>query len=325
MIISEIDKFDVSIEVIPNGLEKYMSFNGLQLSLVKQKGVNPYEYVDSFDKFDKCELPSKKKIYSSLKGKEISNKDYARSKKVWKAFKMKNLGDYHDLYLKTDVLLLCDVFEKFISVYLTCYRLDPAHYFSLPGSSWDAMLKMTGVTLEHIRDINLYLFREKGMVGGTSHIANRYSKANNKYTGDYNPDDDTKYIMYFDANSLYRWPMMQYLPYGGFRFLSSDEIEKFDISSLSETSEGGYILEVDLEYPNELHNLHDDYPLAPNKINVTEDMLSDYCGNIAKEHNISVGGVKKVVPNFKKREKYITHYRNLKIYVSLGLKLVEIH
>ena len=236
---------------------------------------------------------------------------------------MKNLGDYFDLYLMTDVLLLCDVFEKFIDTYLTCYGLDPAHYFSLPGSSWDAMLKMTRVELKHIRDINLYLFLEKGMVAGISHIANRYSKTNNKHMKNFNPDDITKYIMYFDANSLYGWPMMQYLLYGG--FLSSDEVEKFDISSLSETSEVGYILEIDLEYLDELHNLHDDYPLAPNKINVTEDMLSDYCCNIANEYDISVGGVKKIVPNFKKREKYTTHYKNLMIYMSLGLKLVKIH
>ena len=104
-------------------------------------------------------------------------KEYHRAIKVWKVFKIKNLGEYHDLYLKTDVLLLVDVFEKFVEIIcLKYYKLDPCYYFSSPGLSWDAMLKMTGIKLELISDVDMHLFIEKGMRGGISCISKRLVK-----------------------------------------------------------------------------------------------------------------------------------------------------
>ena len=128
---------------------------------------------------------------------------------MWKVFGFKNLRQYHDLYLKTDVLLLRDVFEKFISICLKDYGLDPCHYFSSPGLSWDEMLKMTGIQLEKVSNIDVHLFLEKGMRGGVSYISKRYSKS-----------DEGTDIMYWDANNLYEWTMIQDLPYCGFKFLS---------------------------------------------------------------------------------------------------------
>ena len=126
---------------------------------------------------------------------------------------MKTMGDYHDLYLKRDVLLLADVFEKFIKMCLDYYGLDPCHYFSSPGLSWDALLKITGIELELISDIDMHLFIEKRMRGGISNIAKRHSKANNKYMEDYdssecNSHDGSVFIMYLDANNLYGWVMI---------------------------------------------------------------------------------------------------------------------
>ena len=109
-------------------------------------------------------------------------------------FKMKAVGDYQDLYLKTDVLLLIDVFDKFIGVCLEYYGLDPCHYFSSPGLSWDPMLKMIGVELELISDIEMCLFIEKGIRGGISYIAKRCSKANNEYMKSYDDSKPSKYI-----------------------------------------------------------------------------------------------------------------------------------
>ena len=147
---------------------KYLSeeFSGEFLKLVKEKGVYPYEYIDSFKKFSEDKLPERCEFFSSLKDECISEKDYQRAKTIWNTFKIKTLGDYHDLYLKTDVLLLVDVFEKFIKACLNYYGLDPCHYFSSPGLSWDALLKMTGIELELISDIDMHLFIEKGMRGG---------------------------------------------------------------------------------------------------------------------------------------------------------------
>ena len=143
------------------------------LELVKENGVYPDEKMGSFKKFPEDKLPDKSKLFSSLKDECISEKDYQRSNNVWNAFKMKTVGDYHDLYLKTDALLLTDMFEKFIKTYLDYYGLDPCHYFSSPGLSWDPMLKMTGVELELINDIDMDLFIAKGMRGGISYIAKR--------------------------------------------------------------------------------------------------------------------------------------------------------
>ena len=144
---------------------------------------------------------------------------------------MKNMGDYHDHYLKKDVLLLADVFEKFIDTCLKFYKLDSCHYFSSPGLSWDAMLKMTGVKLEKISDIDKYLFIEKGLRGGISYIAKRYAKANNKYMKDYDPKKPSKFITYLDMNNLYGWTMSSYLLYGKLKGLKN--VDGFDVNSIS--------------------------------------------------------------------------------------------
>ena len=150
--------------------------------------------------------------------------EYQRACDVWKLFKIKNLGEYHDLYLKCVVLLLCDVFEKFISVCLKDYGLDQRHYYSSRGLSWDAMLKMTSVKLEKIHDINIHRFLGKGMRGGVSYISRRYSKSS-----------DEKTIMYWDMNNLYGTVMsFDYLPYEGFKFLIEEKINVFNLNSIAE-------------------------------------------------------------------------------------------
>ena len=166
------------------------------LEPLKQKGVYPYEYMDSPKKFSEEKLPDWKCFYSSVKDKatgdnaekldnHISNEEYLACEKMWDVFGMKNMGDYHDHYLKKDVLLPADVSEKFINTSLKVCEFDPSHYFSSPGLSWDAMLKMTGVKIETISGIKMYLFIEKRLKRGVSYITKRYTKANNKYMKDY--------------------------------------------------------------------------------------------------------------------------------------------
>ena len=171
------------------------------------------------------------------------------------------------------------------------------------------MLKMTDIQLEKIHDIDVHLFLEKGMRGGFSYISKRYSKS----------DEDTE-IMYWDANKLYGWTMIQDLPYDGFKFLGEKEIKSFNLDSIAENSLVGYILKVDLEYCKELHDLQSDYPLCSEKIEVNYDMLSKYCKDIVDWYDIKVGGVKKLIPNLGDNIKYIVQY-----YISLGIKLVKIH
>ena len=315
---------------------KYLvkKFSCEYLELLKQKGAYPYEYVNSFKRFNEDKLCTRKYFYSSTKkgkidkdGKisdgHVSIQDYIVCEKIRNKLEMKNMGDYHDHYLKKDVLLLAEFFEKFIDTCLKYYELDPCHYFSSLGLSWDAMLKMTGVKFEKISDIDHYLFIEKGSREGISYIAKRYAKANNKYMCDYDSNKQSAFITYFDKNNLYGWSMSEYLPYGEFKWLKN--VDELDVMSINEKSDVGYILEVDLKYPKELHKLHNDYPLAPEKLIVTNDMLSKYCKEIADEYDIKVGDVKKLIPNFGNKTKYVVHYRNLQLYLSLGMKLTKIH
>ena len=144
---------------------------------------------------------------------------------------MKNMGDYHDHYLKEDVLLLTAVFEKCISTCLKYYELDSCRYFSAPGLSWDAMLKMIGLKLEKIPDIGMYLFIEKGSKIGISYIAKRYAIANNKYINGYDSNKPSTFISYLDMNSLYGWAMNEYLPYSEFEWLKN--VDKLDVNSIN--------------------------------------------------------------------------------------------
>ena len=320
---SSLDKL---VSNLPKDLFTFTSerFKGDKLDLMTRKGVYPYDYMDNFNKFNEL-LPTKEDFFSILNNEHITDEDYNHALKVWKTFSLKNMGEYHDLYLTSDILLLADVFENFRKKCLEYYHLDPCHYFTSPGLAWDAMLKMTKIKLELMTDVDMYLFIEKGLRGGISYIANRYGKANNKFMKDYNENEPSKYIMYLDANNLYGWAMCQYLPTGGFKWFNEQEIEDLDLIEYGKENEKGLILEVDLEYPKELHNLHNDYSLAPEKIKVTKDMLSDYSQKMAEKFNISTGLVHKLIPTLGKKEKYVLHYRNLQLYLNLGLKLTKIH
>ena len=164
------------------------------------------------------------------------------------------------------------------------YVLDPCHYFSSPGLSWDAMSKMTEIELEKISDTDKYLFIEKGLRGGISYIAKRYAKANNKYMNDYDPKKQSTFISYLDMNNLYGWAMSEYLPYEELKCLTN--IDDFNVMSISEKSPIAYFLEVDLKYPDELHELHNDYPLVSEKPAVSSDMLSEYCKKNADNYEM---------------------------------------
>ena len=177
---------DIDFEYLPR------EFRNNLLKLVKQKGVYPYEYMNSFERFSEDKLPEKCNFLSFLQDECISEIDYLHAIDVWNVFKMNTVGDYHDIYLKTDVLLLADDFQKFISVCLDYYGLDSCHNFSGSELIWDAMLKMTGIELELISDIDMHLFIEKGMRGGISYFAKRHSKANNKYMKCYDSGKESK-------------------------------------------------------------------------------------------------------------------------------------
>ena len=239
--------------------------------------------MDSWDKFDEQKLPPHECFYSELAGGNISDKDYKKAGNVWEHFKLANLGEYHDLYLKTDVLLLTDVFENFRTMCLDYYGLDPAHYYTLPNFAWDAMLLKTGVKLEQLHDLEMYEMIEKGLRGGVCQVSQKHITANNKYMKSYNKNVVSTYINYLDANNLYGVAMSQKLPYGDFKW-SNDIKNTEDILNYYD-GDNGYFLEVDLEYPHELHNLHSDYPFAPEKMSVSADMVSTFSKSIYNKYH----------------------------------------
>lgn len=296
--------------------------NENERELLLRKGVYPYDYMSSFDRFEETEFPNIKHFYSQLMNEECDLDDYLHGKKVFETFQMKNLGEYHDLYLKTDVLLLADVFENFRTTCLSYYGLDALHYFTAPGLAFDAALKMTKVELDLLSDIDMLLMIEKGMRGGISVISHRHAVANNKYMKNYNSKEESSYITYLDANNLYGWAMVQKLPTGGFKWeeMTIDEILKFNADG-----EEGLICEVDFEVPQNVHDLHKDYPLAPEKVLVSNDMLSSYQKELKETLEIGDSKVEKLVPNLNNKNNYVTHIKNLQLYVSLGLKVTKVH
>ena len=168
---------------------------------------------------------------------------------------------------------------------------------------------MTGVKLEKISDIDKYLFIEKGLRGGIYYIAKRYAKANNKYMDDYHPKKQATFISYFDMNNLYGWAMSEYLCYEGFKRL--ENVDEFDVVSINEKSLIGYLLDVDLRYPDKLHELHNNYLLGPEKLAVSSDVLLKYCKKLDDKYEIKVGDVKKLIPNLVNKTNYVVHYRKL--------------
>ncbi|CAL1293464.1 unnamed protein product [Larinioides sclopetarius] len=293
--------------------------------LLLKKGIYPYEYMTSFCKFDETELPPRSAFHSSLTNEGITEEEYEHARNVWKSFNIQNLGDYHDLYVKTDVILLADVFENFRKLTQDFYELDAAHMLTSPGLAWQAALKMTDAKMDLFTDIDKHLFIEKGIRGGVSMISHRHSEANHPQCPNYDSTRNHKFITYLDANNLYGWAMSQPLPVGDFEWVSPDEIPQQEILQHPDDATTGYILEVDLEYPSELHDFHNSYPLAPERINITPDNLSPTALEILSEMNTRPAAKsEKLVPNLCNKKNYVLHYRNLKLYIQLGLKLVKI-
>ena len=276
--------------------------------MLLRKDVYPYEYMDSWKKFNETSLPSKEGFYRNLNMENIDDIDYRHGNNVFKRFELESLGDYHDLYVQSDILLLADVFDNFRDVCIKEYELDPAHLLLLPGLAWQACLKKTNIELELLTDYDMLLMVEEGIRGGICHSIHRYAKANNKYMKNYNNNEESSYIQYLDANNLYGWAMSKKLPVNGFRWLDSDKINEINeefIKNYNENDNKGYIFEVDVRYPKRLHDLHSDLPFLPERIEINK--------------------CKKLICNLSNKKKYVIHVNSLKQALNHGLKLKKIH
>ena len=279
-----IEKFPRMYKLYDGDLNKFV--------LLLRKDVYPYEYMDSWERFNETSLPPKKDFYSELILEDISEKDYNHAQKVFEEY-CTDMGDYHDLYVQTDTLLLADVFEKFREKCIEIYGLDPSYFYSAPGLAWQAFLT----------DYQMLLLIEEGIRGGMCQSAHSYAKANNKYMINYNKSIESSHLKYLDVNNLYGWAMSQELLINGFMWYDdylSDFNEEF-IENYDENSDEGYFLEVDVEYPKTLWGSHKELPFLPEKRKLEK--------------------VGKLACSIEDTEKHVIHKRALKQALNNGLKL----
>ncbi|GET62619.1 hypothetical protein RIR_jg23070.t1 [Rhizophagus irregularis DAOM 181602=DAOM 197198] len=295
-------------------------------------GVYPYEYMDDWKKFEKTSLPPKGAFYSKLNETHISDKEYEYAQYVWEKAGCKTMQDYHDIYLKTDVLLLADIFQNFREMALKKYGLDPLWYYSTPGFAWDALFLMTGQRLDLITDQDMYMMVEQGLRGGISMVSKRYARANNPGMGEgkWTADKPKSSILYLDANNLYGWAMLQYLPTGNFHWIKEENElsniqRQIESNEIPDDSSEGYILKVKLEYPQALHSQHTDYPLAPERMKVKKEWLSKKQQEIIACSGQRYTPTDKLIPNLFDKDEYVVHYRNLQYYVSQGLVIKKVY
>ena len=295
------------------------------LDVLLQKNEYCYDYIDCPEKFEETELPTREAFFNKLTDEAISEEKYAHAQKIWRTFQLRNVGEFHDLYVKCDVLALADVFEHFRNMAMKYYQLDPCHFYTSPGLAWQAALKMTGISLELLTDPLKFSMFELGTRGGVSVVSQKYSKANNKYLDDYDSDVPSSYCLYTDATNLYGWAMQEPLPTGLMRFLDEDEIERFDVSKQKETGDVGYLCEVDLEYPESLHDQHNCYPLAPTHKTVRKEELSPF--SQSQWEGTIKGNIEcsKLVPTLENKKNYICHHRVLAYYVQKGMIIRKKH
>ena len=299
--------------------------------LLTKKGIYLYDYFESKTKYDELQLPKKEKFFNKSNNKNISNDEYKHALNAFKTFKCKSLLDCSILYLKTDICHLSDVFQKFSNFAYETYKIDLRYNYTLPGFSWQAMLKMTKIELELISDSDMYLFLMDTIRGGICVVNKKHVKADNIYTRKVHDEssdkkvnkklktsDSNKFIMYLDANNLYGHSMSKPLPYKNFKW--SDNLT-LDLNNLQTG-----IYEVYIEIPKELHDKFVDYPLCPEIKNIPEDMSSEYQKYLNDKLNIKYNEKdKKLILGLLSKKNYKVYYKNLEYYLKLGLKVAKVH
>ena len=257
---------------------RFGHFPDQEFALLLRKGVFPYAWMDCPEKLNETALPPKEDFFNDLEQEDISESDYSHAQAVWNTFHMKTFQDYHDLYLETDVLLLVDVLENYREISRESYNLDPLWFLTAPALTFSAALRKTKATLAILTDIDMFNFFQKGIRGGLSYVAKRRSIANVPAMSSFKPDKPEKHLLYLDANNLYGASQMAPLPFGGFRWITPEDFNRklehllrgastFEEElKLVEESHINFVLEVDAEFPKEIHDKMKDFPFLPENI-----------------------------------------------------------
>ncbi|XP_072153271.1 uncharacterized protein [Bemisia tabaci] len=284
-----------------------------EFDMVCRKAPFPYDYVDNPAKLNETRPPPREAFFNTLTQTDISEEEYERFLQVWQTFNFRNLGEYSDFYLRLDVCLLSDVFEEFRLFGIKNYSLDCANYLTLPGFAFDAFLKITNVKIQLFNDMDMVFMIMSSIRGGITQVVKRHALANNPLIPDqFDPKKPVNYIQYLDVTALYAHTMRKHLPYDNYTWVPEGE----ELLTLAKTiinhpddAPFGYILDVDIEYPEHLHDLHKDLPfLCKNEIPPS-----------------GAGKCTKLLTTLANKNNYVIHYVMLKEALGQGLKLLRVN
>jgi hypothetical protein len=307
---------------------------GWTQQLITSNGVFPYSWLNSVERLDAPELPPIEAFFDPLSESNLSEQDYAHAKSAWDALRCTTMRDYMLEYLRLDVHQLADDFEEFRSMAMKDDGLDPAHYMTAPGLSWDAAFLSTGAEVELITDPNMFQFFEDGIRGGMVFVNQHQIAANTPRVPEtFNPQEAFCDLMYVDANNLYGQALSMPLPQNGFRWMQQAELDQLDVLSYPVDGPEGCVLEVDMDYPPEVQDRTLDLPLAPERMTTHASMLTPHMQTQwrllqqLRQHQAdnTYGGTQKLLLTHFSKEKYVVHIRALQLYVQLGLRITKIH
>ena len=307
-------------------------YPGISDAVIRRKGVFPYSYFNAPSRLQESSLPSIERFKDDLSGAECSNSDYVHAQRAWSELGCRTLREYLVGYLHLDIYLLADVFEKFRDVTLQEDGLDPVHFVSLPGLSYMACFKRSNETIELLQDIDMVRLFERGIRGGLTFVNKHQVEARIPELN--NNQDGNIHLTYIDQNNLYGSSLCRPLPHSEFTWVGQSELERLsnpsEILKLEDEADYGYLFEVDLEYPSELHATTADFPLAPEGAYIEEDMFSPYMSSFYKSMCENRGCNNKYKPYRKlllthyDKDMYVCHYSILKFYLQMGMRLVRV-
>ena len=306
--------------------------NAQKFMLLLRKVIYAYEYMDSIDKFKEKELPSIDKFHSSLSNSNISKDDYNHAKKVWDLFKIKNLGEYHDLYVQADTAQLSDVFENFRYLCLKDYDVDPTYFVSTPSLAFEAMLKMANVKIELLTDIDMVLMAEKAIRGGLTQVVRKHGIPNNKYLLTYDKTKKSMFLQYLDTNNLYGYAMNQKVSLDGYEWADVSLFTDDFVKNYVVNGDKGYLLEADVEYPIKMRIAHKDFPFLPErKVKSTKshnnyefDEITRAHRKVYKTFNRNSEPDNKLIATVRDKNKYVLPMSTLQQALCHGLRLSKV-
>ena len=330
---SSLDSLAATLDSLPI-TEQHMRarFPGISDAVIRRKGVFPYSYFDSPSRLQESCLPPIEKFKNDLTGDECKPEEYAHAQRAWSELGCRTFREYLVGYLHLDIYLLTDVFEKFRDVSLQEDGLDPVHFISLPGLSYTACFKRSGETIDLLHDIDMLRLFERGIRGGLTYVNKHQVQAHIPELN--NNQDGNIHLAYIDQNNLYGSSLCRPLPHSEFTWVDSDELERLSnpsaILQLEDEADYGYLFEVDLEYPSELHATTADFPLAPENAYIEEDMFSPFMKQLYRDMSAQrvckqkyVGYRKLLLTQYEKHY-YVCHYSILKFYLEMGMRLVRV-